>query len=139
MTAIDVRADKQDIAEVLVRYATGIDRRDWDLFRACFTPDVFAEYDGIGTWTDVGAITTFMVESHADMGRTMHQLSNLAIEVDRDAATARTYVDAVLTSSDGASGLNTHGYYDDELVRTADGWRISRRRFTMVHVSALGS
>ena len=24
---------KQEIAEVLVRYATGIDRRDWDLFR----------------------------------------------------------------------------------------------------------
>ncbi|MGH7820300.1 MAG: hypothetical protein ACREQ9_11035 [Candidatus Binatia bacterium] len=24
------------------------------------------------------------------------------------------------------------GYYDDELVRSEDGWKIARRRFTMV-------
>ena len=59
----DFRADKQDIAEVLVRYATGIDRRDWELFRTCFTHDVLAEYDGIDTWTDVDAITAFMASS----------------------------------------------------------------------------
>jgi 3-phenylpropionate/cinnamic acid dioxygenase small subunit len=139
MTNVDqVRSDKQDISEVLIRYATGVDRRDWDLFRSCFMSDVDAEYEGIETWSDVEAITAFMVAVHADMGHTMHQLSNIAIDVTGDAATARTYVDAVLMTSDGAGGLNTQGVYDDELVRTIDGWRIARRRFTMVHASALG-
>lgn len=132
------RADKQDIAEILVRYATGIDQRDWDLFRTCFTEDVLAEYDGIATWTSVDAITESMTASHADLGRTMHQLSNIVISVDGDSATARSYVDAVLMSPDGQSGLNPRGIYDDRLVRTADGWRIAHRRFTMAHFAAIG-
>ena len=33
------REDRQDISELLVRYATGIDRRDWPLFRTVFTDD----------------------------------------------------------------------------------------------------
>jgi len=41
----DVRAD---VADVLVRYATGIDQRDWALFRTCFTEDCEADYGGIG-------------------------------------------------------------------------------------------
>ena len=56
-----VGTSKQDIAEVLVRYATGIDRRDWDLFRSCFTADCVAEYEDIGTWESADAITDFMV------------------------------------------------------------------------------
>ena len=138
MTEPTQRTDEHDIAKVLVRYATGIDRRDWALFRTCFTDDVQADYEGIATWEDVDAITEFMATSHADMGHTMHRLSNLAITVDGDSATARCYVDGVLMAADGASGLNPIGFYDDELVRTADGWRIARRRFTMVHFRTLG-
>lgn len=133
------RADRQDIADVLIRYASGIDRRDWDLFRSCFTDDVVAEYDGIATWTDVEAITAFMIDSHAAMGHTMHRLSNLAIQIDGDHATSRTYVDSLLMTPDGADGLEAHGFYDDELVRTPDGWRIARRRFMMVHTRAIGA
>lgn len=133
----DDRGDKQDIAEVVVRYSTGIDRRDWDLFRTCFTDDVIAAYDGIATWDSVDAITDFMEASHADMGHTMHRLTNIVISVDGDAATARTYVDAVLMASDGQSGLNPRGIYEDRLVRTADGWRIRHRRYTMVHLGSV--
>ncbi len=43
MQSID-REVRQDIAEVLVRYATGIDRRDWALLRSCFTDDCEADY-----------------------------------------------------------------------------------------------
>jgi 3-phenylpropionate/cinnamic acid dioxygenase small subunit len=138
MTDSDDRATKQDITEVLVRYATGIDRRDWDLFRRCFTADVIADYGDIGTWCDVESLTQFMVESHTQMGHTMHKLSNMAISVEGDRATARTYVDGVLMAADGQSGLNPSGFYDDELIQTPDGWRIARRLFTMVHVRPLG-
>jgi hypothetical protein len=72
----DEREDKQDIAEVLVHYATGIDTRDWAPFRTCWTDDVVVEYDGIGTWHGGEEITASMDTSHAAMGRTMHQLSN---------------------------------------------------------------
>jgi len=115
-----MRADHDDIAEVLVRYATGIDRLYWGLFRTCFADDVVADYGDAGRWDSAEALTAFMVDAHAGMGHTMHRLSNLAITVDGDRATSRTYVDAVLMAP-------------DVLVRTEQGWRIQRRTFTSVH------
>lgn len=134
-----IRADEHDIAALLVRYATGIDRRDWDAFRSCFADDVVAVYDGIATWLGVDEITAFMVDAHADMGHTMHRIMNPAIEVDGDTATARCYVDLVAMMPDGQTGVKTAGFYDDELVRTADGWRIARRHFVGVHMEGIGA
>ncbi|MGV0808750.1 nuclear transport factor 2 family protein [Mycolicibacterium setense] len=128
---------REDIADVLIRYATGIDRRDWPLFRTAFTDDCVLDYGEIGCWTGVDAVTEFMDQSHAMAGHTMHRLSNHAIAVDGDTATARTYVDALIMAQDNNSGVNAVGFYDDELVRTADGWRIARRRFTPVRVVAV--
>jgi 3-phenylpropionate/cinnamic acid dioxygenase small subunit len=134
MTAAEDREARQDIAEVLVRYATGIDRRDWDLFRTCFTDDFRGDYGDLGSWQDVDGITDYMVTSHERMGHTLHRLSNIAVTVDGDAAEARSYVDAVIMAPDGGSGVNAVGFYDDRLRRTGDGWRIAERHFTMVHV-----
>ena len=63
-TIVD-REVRQDVADVLVRYATGIDRRDWALFRTCFTPDCEADYGDIGVWHGADAITEWMEKSHA--------------------------------------------------------------------------
>jgi 3-phenylpropionate/cinnamic acid dioxygenase small subunit len=134
MTAAEDRDARQEIAEVVVRYATGIDRRDWDLFRTCFTDDFRGDYGDLGSWQDVVGITDYMVTSHERMGHTLHRLSNIAVTVDGDAAEARSYVDAVIMAPDGGSGVNAVGFYDDRLRRTGDGWRIAERHFTMVHV-----
>jgi 3-phenylpropionate/cinnamic acid dioxygenase small subunit len=132
MTESRDREARLDITEVLVRYATGIDRRDWDLFRTCFTPDCHADYEGIGAWEGVDALTEFMVDAHAGMRHTLHRVTNFAIAVADDRAEARTYVDVVFVLADDGTGLEAAGYYDDALVRTADGWRIASRRFTPV-------
>ena len=139
MTDTADRVAKYDIAEVLVRYATGIDRRDWDLFRTCFTEDCRLDYGDIGAWDGVDAVTEFMEASHAGMGHTLHRLTNVTVTVDGDRAVARTYVDAILMASDGRTGLNPRGWYDDELVHTDDGWRIARRSYTMVHFTSIGN
>jgi SnoaL-like domain len=70
------RAAHQDIAEVLVRYASGIDGRDWSLFRTCFTEDCRSDYGDIGVWEGLDAITDYMTASHADMGHTLHRITN---------------------------------------------------------------
>lgn len=128
------RQDRQDISDVLVRYATGIDSRDWPLFRTVFTDDCELDYGEIGTWTGVDAVVDFMVAAHDMAGHTLHRISNQVATVDGDTATARTYVDALIMSQDNNSGVNAVGFYDDELVRTDTGWRIRRRRFTTVIV-----
>ena len=132
------REDRQDIADVLLRYATGIDRRDWPLFHTAFTDDCELDYGEIGTWSGVDDVIAFMVQAHAMAGHTMHRMSNQVIEVSGDRAVARTYVDGLIMAADNGSGVNAVGFYDDGLVRTADGWRIARRRFTPVRVTAVG-
>lgn len=131
--ANDAETDRQKIIAVLTRYATGIDTRDWALFRTCFTEDFSADYGAFGAWQGPDEITHFMTESHARMGPTLHILSNFVLEIEADTASGRTYVAAVLAA--GATGV-THraaGYYDDILARTPRGWKIQYRKFTAVN------
>jgi 3-phenylpropionate/cinnamic acid dioxygenase small subunit len=130
--------DRQDISDVLLRYATGIDRRDWPLFRTVFTDDCELDYGEVGSWHGGDAVTEFMQQAHAIAGHTMHRLTNQMIVVDSDSAQTRTYVDALILLPDNNSGVNATGIYDDEFVRTKHGWQIARRRFTQVRVAALG-
>ena len=121
------RDTRQDVADVLVRYATGIDRRDWALFRSCFTDDCEADYGDIGTWRGAAAITEWMRQSHAGCGHTLHRITNQFLAPNGAGVTARSYVDAIVMGPDNRTGAQAIGYYDDELVRTADGWRIKVR------------
>ncbi|MET0896741.1 MAG: nuclear transport factor 2 family protein [Mycobacterium sp.] len=121
--------DRQDIIDVLVRYATGIDSRDWTLFRTCFTDDARFDYGGIGTWDSPVALTEYMRRSHS--GPSLHRLSNFVVDIDGDQATSRTYVDAMVMGPKGFGVVNTFGWYDDELRLTADGWRIAVRTTTL--------
>jgi len=134
------RDTRQDVAEVLVRYATGIDRRDWKLFRSCFTDDFRGDYgESGGLFESVEAITEFMIRAHASMGHILHRLSNVAVTRGADGkVSARSYVDAVLMAADNQRGVHAIGFYDDELVRGDDGWRIARRRFTTVRIEPIG-
>ncbi|MDZ7886689.1 MAG: nuclear transport factor 2 family protein [Mycobacterium sp.] len=138
MTESTAYRDRADITEVLLRYATGIDRRDWATFRTVFTVDCVLDYGEIGSFTGVDAVTEFMDRSHAMAGHTMHRLSNIVITLDGDRATARTYVDGLILAPDNASGVSAVGIYDDDLVRADGGWRIARRVFAAVRITTVG-
>jgi len=133
-----VDADKEQIAEVLIRYATGIDFKDWVLLRSCWTEDVDVDYGEVGRYSGADAITGLMEQLHGAMGPTYHRMTNFAITVDGDRATARSYVHAVLQAipNDAASWVEALGHYDDEFVRTSVGWRIGRRTTSIARVHA---
>lgn len=130
--------DRLAITDLLIRYATGIDSRDWALFRDVFADVCVLDYGEIGTWNSADAVTEFMASAHSMAGHTLHRMTNQAIAVTGDTATARTYVDGLIMAADNTSGVNAIGYYDDQLIRTEDGWRIARRRFTQVRVVMVG-
>jgi 3-phenylpropionate/cinnamic acid dioxygenase small subunit len=124
-----MREDEAEISDVLIRYATGIDQRDWPLFRTCWTHDVDADYDQLGQLKGVDAITDVMIRMHEAMGPTYHQLSNFVINIDGDRAVVKSYVHAVLmlTPDDSKNWVDAVGHYDDVFIHTAEGWRIGRR------------
>jgi hypothetical protein len=130
---------KAEIADVLARYARGIDRMDFDLVRSCYHPDA---YDDHGTMA--GSVDEFIANAEAFLPRfsvTMHFLGNMLIEVDGPTARAETYAVAYHRIEDAGgegggkddiwgiryvdrferrSGSDHHGEYVDE-------WRLAHR------------
>ncbi len=117
--------DECEIIAVLTRYATGIDRRDWPLLRACFAENFIGDYGSFGSWRGPDEITKFMEEVHASVGPTLHRMSNFVIDGDGDHATAPSYVEIHQAA----------GWYEDEFTRTEHGWKIRRRRFVAVRMT----
>jgi hypothetical protein len=81
-----------------------------------------------------------MTTAHQNMGPTYHRLSNFVIDVEGDRATARSYVHAILmvVPGDSANWVEAIGSYDDVLVRTREGWRISRRTSRVARMLSAG-
>lgn len=129
---------RQDVSDLLVRYAAGIDRRDWELLRSCFTDDCVADYGDIGRWSSGDEITAWMRNTHEPLGHTLHRITNQDVTSDGGTVRARSYVDAIVLGPDNAHGAWTVGYYDDVVVPSGGGWKIARRRFTMVRIQAVG-
>ena len=137
-TAVD-REIQQDVSELLVRYASGIDRRDWTLLRSCFTDDCAADYGDIGQWRSGDEITEWMRKTHEPLGPTLHRITNTAVAREGEVITARSYVNVLALGPGSVGGAEASGYYDDVVVRTDDGWKIARRNYTMVRVRVIES
>ena len=126
-------SDVHEVVDVLYRYATGIDRRDWPLFRTCFASDCQFDYGEIGQWRGVDQVTDYMIEAHIPFRHTLHRITNPVVAIDEIHATARCYVHALLVpEADSSTAFEAFGFYDDELTKVSTSWRISTRRFTMV-------
>ncbi len=128
--------DERAIVAVLVRYATGIDMRDWSLFRTCFSEDFEGDYGEFGRWRGPREITDYMRQAHAELGKTLHRLTNFSVSCEGGQIRARSYVDALLMPA--ATGGQVHrgiGWYEDIMQRTSDGWKISRRAFRSVQLA----
>lgn len=126
-------SDERAIHALLLRYATGIDTRDWALFRSCFSEDFEGDYGVFGKWHGPREITDYMRRAHLELGPTLHRVSNVAIHRESGQVRARSYIDAVLTPGRAGGPVNRGiGVYDDCIVRTSEGWQISRRTFQAV-------
>lgn len=128
--------ERFEILDLVHRYATGIDTRDWNLFRSAFTDDAHVDF-GFAHWDGAAAFTTFMRETHDPAGRTLHRMTNTVV-TGVDPLTARTYGDALVLQADNLTGTIANAWYDDELVRTEQGLQIRRRAVHMISMRAIG-
>lgn len=125
-------ADCLAILDVLARYTRGVDRCDLAVLTAVWAPDAVVDY-GAGSidaiiWSNglVDALETHFL-------RTQHMLGQSIIDLDGDTATAETYCRAYheQEGKQSRTEMIVGGRYLDELIRTADGWRIARRRYAL--------
>ena len=122
--------DRAAIIAVLNRYAQACDTRDWALFEQVFTPDVVGDYGPGYERPDRASIIASVKIKLGGFGPTQHLLGNYDVEVDGDRATSSCRVRAYHCGTGEESGLfyECFGRYDDRLLRTPGGWRITHRR-----------
>lgn len=130
MSALDF-ATFTAVTRRLYEYAYGIDTRDWTLYRSIFTDQIdmdFSSYSGEAAKTFTADDWVRGVQPLFEgLDATQHSLSNPLIDVEGNRARCRMYMQAehFLTQGQGDSSYAIGGYYDDQLIRTDMGWRIS--------------
>jgi SnoaL-like domain len=122
--------DKAEIIEIINLYGLALDAHEWELFDRIFTAGVIAEFGPAGNaWTGLANFKRSFAEFHDRLDSHQHTMMGQVVHVDGDTANAFSYGNWLLVreaAEGGPTWLGT-GWYDDELVRTDQGWRIQRR------------
>ncbi len=119
--------DELDIQRVITDYAWACDNRDWGLLKSIFTDD--AHLDFAVTRGPAGSrdeVVAWLEESLSQVSWIQHVVSNFQIDLkgDRAEVQAMFHTSVRLPEMDGM--LVTGGYYQEEFVRTPNGWKIQR-------------
>ena len=122
--------DRSEIIEVLNRYARGIDARDSELLRSCFTERVDIQTSGTQMeqepaheWVALALRAVGVFES------TQHTLRNHHVELQGKQATCTADLQADHRSPEGV--VTVFGRYSTRLERLQQGWRIARLELTV--------
>lgn len=126
--------DRALIAEQVIKYAIGVDRRDWKMFAGCFTDPIYADHSESGLPAAAYPRDTFVgIVSNALNGftATQHISPNHVIEFnddDPDRAVCHSYMYAqhYLEGAERGDYFLLRGSYTNYMVRTSGGWRIER-------------
>jgi ketosteroid isomerase-like protein len=122
------RHDRDAIIDLTIAYCWALDSRAWDELDLVFTPDATAELGR--SLHGLKAIKRLVSDVLEPLEVSQHFVTNHQVHVEGDQARSRCYFLAQHVRTDGhdADQLVIAGRYEDELTRTDQGWRISRRR-----------
>jgi 3-phenylpropionate/cinnamic acid dioxygenase small subunit len=120
--------DRQAITDVLYRYASSIDHKDYDTLRSVLADDARAKY-GDRDWLESGdAIVEFNREYGKVQAWQHHLLSVYHIDIAGDTASTMTYHTSHQTSPDDPTTVRVIiARYYDQLRREHGGWKIASK------------
>ena len=123
-TLIRELADRAELADLVSRHSLWIDEHRYDESDRLFTEDVVLESRRGGS-NGIAALIDTARARHEKYARTLHNKSNLVIEVQGDTATVRAHDTAVYVLSDKTEAIAAavHLY---RARRTEKGWRFDR-------------
>ncbi|WP_078326825.1 nuclear transport factor 2 family protein [Mycobacteroides salmoniphilum] len=132
---LDEVSDRLQIQQLLVDYATAIDTRQFDDLDEVFTNDAYIDYRAMGGidggYPDVKA---WLAQVLPAFPMYAHMLGNISIRFDsedcaeRSSAVVRSLCfNPMVPGGDTEQVLFLGLWYDDAVVRTRHGWRLTRR------------
>ena len=144
--------DRLQIMDLMYRWARALDRAEWDSLRSCFAKGSFEDHGPLAGGLE--GLIAWLEARKPHLRNCAHQLSNILVDfIDDDSAVVESYVVGHLGYKAGAaqycedilgeelakSPLEIDaiipGRYVDHVIRSAEGWLISRR--TVVYESVI--
>jgi len=124
--------DHTAITRLMYEYARCADVKDYPGFDQVFCEDAVFDYHG--DQVQPRSAIAQMMRNLEQFSVTQHLVANVLYEVKGDSAHGETYCVAVhiLPQGDTSEKIDMGIKYVDELRRTAQGWRILRRVFTVL-------
>ena len=119
--------DTLDILQLYSRYNTAIDTGDTKPFANCFVAD--GKFDaGIQVMDGHEAIADFAAGTHKALPGMRHNATNIVIDGAGERATGSAFLIGYDTT--GGYKVIVTGRYMDELTKTGQGWKFSKRIFS---------
>jgi ketosteroid isomerase-like protein len=123
----DAVQDQLAIQRVKADYTYGCDNPDWDLLASVFSEDATIDFSATGGPAGPrDEMVTWLRETLGGMHRVHHIVSGFQIDVDGDRASVRSQFHCTILLTPEPPAIVTGGYYEEEYVRTAAGWKIAR-------------
>ena len=122
-------ADRIALQDVMLKYAAGVDERDFDLYSSCFMENVEILDFGDSAIHGRDNWVVFVKEALNAYGPTQHMLSPQFATITGDDAHCRTDVQALhyLKDPEGEI-LILWATYETDMKRIDGEWKISRHR-----------
>ena len=125
--------DRAEISDVQLRYATGTDSHNWELFRSCFTDEIEADFSEVvglpAARVNADEWVKGLAPTMESFSATHHAMSNIVITFqDDNHATCVAHVQARhhKPNTTGGSDQTVYGFYTNQYERNSSGWRISK-------------
>lgn len=128
--------DERAIQRLITTYSQTASIGDWDAAVATYLPDATWTIPHLDlAFTGHEAIRGALDAFFATMDYVIQMNAPALIRVSGSTATARSAIRECGKSAGKAQGFEYFGFYQDELVKTADGWRFKLRVFEGVGTS----
>jgi hypothetical protein len=130
MLSLEEISDRLELEKLLIDYSEAIDGRRFDELDELFTADAYIDYRATGgvdgTYPEVKKWLAEVLPTYFSV--TSHMLGLPSLRIDGDRATGRTFCfNPMVLKGDKPAIMQVGVWYEDEFVRTAQGWRMSRR------------
>ena len=129
-------ADRIALQDVMLRYAAGVDERDFEMYASCFAEDVEVLDFGPDPIHGRDAWVTYVATALEKYGATQHMLGPQYAVIDGDNGTTRSDVQALHFLADGSGRLTLWGTYHTDMRRIDGRWLISRHELQVCGTSS---
>jgi len=137
---VQLLLDRTAISDVVLGYATGLDRHDWALYRSIFTDEIEMDFVSVGIAAGVYKADDWVRRARtlfAGFRATQHTSTNHVHTIRGDEALcvsnmqAEHFIEPEAGAPPGSERWTIGGYYENELVRTTAGWKLRRMKLVV--------